>query len=445
MKEKEKEDLLEKVREITSGESKGSKDDKQAEGETELSWDHEGLELYPCSKKPKPQKSPKEKGTPKDNERRNETLNRDPKGKESQGEEREPLRRAKEKPTSPKLDETAPKELGKGSNLKWGHPKERKGVDRNTEQWVSDQNKFWERKRENFEETIPNVFEPQNPVKILQRGKKPQSEVAKQTPKETEISRDFWVENYGRPSYRNGYQMRYSDENRNWGQRNGYGRRYGNGNKNQQRRAHGGSATQTQTYHTTPKGRVSYRNTPSRRIGGGQGDGNGNGEDRNDKNRKRYRDTKYDLEEKDEESDTEDSFEFEITPQQLSQVTPGGGVLKLTLSRKGPLRITTEAQNKKPDPSQTTIKTAYDPTNEKGPFQGGENIEVKTTSRGGESFEDQRIKPTEAPNDRRNESFPEVGGTVRKINLGGNGNSGGNGGPDKGRKPPRKGGITKWV
>ena len=47
VKEKEKEDLLEKVREITSGESKGSKDEKQAEGETDLSWDHEGLVPYP--------------------------------------------------------------------------------------------------------------------------------------------------------------------------------------------------------------------------------------------------------------------------------------------------------------------------------------------------------------------------------------------------------------
>ena len=53
-------------------------------------------------------------------------------------------------------------------------------------------------------------------------------------------------------------------------------------------------------------------------------------------------DIKYDFEEKDEEeSDTEDSFEFEIIPQQLSQVTPGGGVLKLTLTKKGPLKITT--------------------------------------------------------------------------------------------------------
>ena len=234
--------------------------------------------------------------------------------------------------------------------------------------------------------------------------------------------------------------MRYADENRNWKQRNGYGRRYGSGNKNQQGRAHGEPSTQTQTYYTTPKGRVSYRNTSSRRTDGGQGDDDGNGGDKTDKNKKKYRDTKYDFEEKDEEeSDTEDSFEFEITPQQLSQVTPGGGVLKLTLSRKGPLRIKTEAQNKKPDPSQTVIKTVYGPTKEKGPLQGGGNTKIKTASRRGESFEDQRIKPREASNDKRDESFPENRGPVRKINPAGNGNSYGNEGPDKGRKPPRKG------
>ena len=145
------------------------------------------------------------------------------------------------------------------------------------------------------------MFEPQSPVKILQRGKQPQSEVAKQTSIETEASKDFWDSSYGRPNYKNGYQMRYADENTNWGQRNGYGRWYGNGNKSQQRRTHGGTTTQTQTYYTTPKGRVPHRNTPSRRMGGGQRNGNGNGEDQDDKDRKRYKDTKYDLEEKDEE------------------------------------------------------------------------------------------------------------------------------------------------
>ena len=280
------------------------------------------------------------------------------------------------------------------------------------------------------------MFEPQNHVRILQRGKQLQSGVAKQTPKETEIGRDLWDDNYGRSNYSNGYQMKYTDESRNWGQRNGYGRGYGNGNKNQQRKAHGGSITQT--YYTTLKGRVSYRNTPSRRIGGGQGDGNGNGEDKNDKSRRRYRDTKCDFEEKDEEeSDTEDSFEFEITPQQLSQVTPGGGVLKLALSRKGPLKIT-ETQNRRPDPSQTTVKTVYDPTKEKDPLQGGENIKAKATSRRGESFGDPEIKPRKALNDMEGESFPEDGGPVRKTYPGTGNSFGGNGGPDRSKKPPGK-------
>ena len=170
MKEKEKEDLLEKVREITSGESKGSKDEKQAEGETDLSWDHEGLEPYPSPERPKPQRNPKEKGSPKENVEGNGTLDRGPKSEESQEEREEPIKRAKEKLVSPKPNGTTPKELEKDSDAKRGHPKEGNGVDRNTEQWVNDQNKFCEKKRGSLEETIPKVFEPQAPVKILQKG-----------------------------------------------------------------------------------------------------------------------------------------------------------------------------------------------------------------------------------------------------------------------------------
>ena len=64
VKKREQEKVLEKVREMTNGESKGSKSEKQAEGETELSWDHEGLEPYPGPEKPKPQWSPKESKPP---------------------------------------------------------------------------------------------------------------------------------------------------------------------------------------------------------------------------------------------------------------------------------------------------------------------------------------------------------------------------------------------
>ena len=302
VKEKEKEDLLEKIREMTSGEARGSKDERQVEGETDLSWDHEGLEPYPSPERPKPQMDPKEKRTPKENVKGNEILNKGPKAEESQEEKEKPLKRTK-------LNETTPKELEKNSDVKRGHPKEGNGVDKNTEQWINDQNKFWEKKKESLEETMPKVFEPQGPVKILKKDKQPQLEMVKQTPVKTGVNRDFWSSGYGGPNYRNGYQMGYPSENRNWEQRNGYGRRYGNGNKNQQRRAHGGTTTQTQTYHTTPKGRVLYKNTPSRRVGGGQGNGDGDGEDKDDKNRKKYRYTKHNFEEEDEEeSDTEDSF-----------------------------------------------------------------------------------------------------------------------------------------
>ena len=144
---------------------------KESKRLMDFSWDHEGLGPYPSPERPKQQRDPKEKGTQKEGVKCNETLNRGPKGKENQEEREEPLKRAKEKLASPKPNETTPKELEKDSDVKRGHPKEGNGVDKNTEQWINDQNKFWEKKRGNLEETMPKVFEPQGPVKILQRGK----------------------------------------------------------------------------------------------------------------------------------------------------------------------------------------------------------------------------------------------------------------------------------
>ena len=201
-------------------------------------------------------------------------------------------------------------------------------MDRNTEQWVNDQNKFWEKKRGSLEKSIPKVFEPQGPVKILQRGKQPQSEVAKQTPMKTGVIEIFGTVVMVGPIIEVGIR---------WG----ILVKIGIGNKGMdmvEGMAMGIKISREgpmeglllKLKHITPlqKGRVPYGNTPSRKMGGGQGNGDGNGEDKDDKNRKKYMDTKYNFKEDEEESDTEDSFEFEITPQQLSQVTPGGGVLK---------------------------------------------------------------------------------------------------------------------
>ena len=65
LNKKEREDLLEKVREMTSEESKGSKGEKLVEVDTNLSWDHKGLGPLPKSHKdglngsPKPPRVPK--------------------------------------------------------------------------------------------------------------------------------------------------------------------------------------------------------------------------------------------------------------------------------------------------------------------------------------------------------------------------------------------------
>ena len=44
---------------MTNRGSKGSKSEKQLEGDIDLSWDHEGLEPHPEPSKPKPPRSPK--------------------------------------------------------------------------------------------------------------------------------------------------------------------------------------------------------------------------------------------------------------------------------------------------------------------------------------------------------------------------------------------------
>ena len=65
IKQKEREDLLEKVREMTSEESKGSKGEKLAEVDTDLSWDHERIGPLPKSHKDRLNGSPKPPRVPK--------------------------------------------------------------------------------------------------------------------------------------------------------------------------------------------------------------------------------------------------------------------------------------------------------------------------------------------------------------------------------------------
>ena len=131
-----------------------------------------------------------------------------------------------------------------------------------------------------------------------------------------------------------------------WG---GYGKQYGASSERRGYQLYRTDRTQPQDHNTAYGSRRQSSYVPTQGTGGGQGGNGGNGEE-NDK--KKYRNTRISQEsDSHEESDTENSYEFEITSQQLSQVTPGGGALKIKLSKKKPLKITTGA----PDRQSQTI------------------------------------------------------------------------------------------
>ena len=62
-------------------------------------------------------------------------------------------------------------------------------------------------------------------------------------------------------------------------------------------------------------------------------------------------------------------------------MTPGGGVLKIKLSKKKPIKITAGAPDGEPDPAQTKLKTVHEPiTKESGwlPLDVSSNVLIKT-------------------------------------------------------------------
>ena len=207
-------------------------------------------------------------------------------------------------------------------------------------------------------------------------------------------------------------------------------------------RVYGASGTQSHTHYTTYKGKETAKYTPSRGIGGGQRGDDRNGGDKGNGDRKKYRSTKYDFEDVDEEErDTEDSFELEITPQQLNQVTPGGGVLKLTLSKKKPLKITTGAPSGEPDPSQTTVKTVYDPREEKGDQSVRGTNDIAQTELGQLRKEGALPiggrEPPQKDENRRSDRHP--GEKEGPDDKGSKGNGNGNGRPHGNGKPDGNG------
>ena len=123
IKQKEREDLLEKVREMTSEDSKGGKGEKSVEVDTDLSWDHEGLRPLPKSHKDGSNGSPKPPRVPKD-----------PKGKEKN----------KVGMVVPQEEKQVPEINKKGgkNDEKWDFESPENSIDKKTARWIKEQNEF---------------------------------------------------------------------------------------------------------------------------------------------------------------------------------------------------------------------------------------------------------------------------------------------------------------
>ena len=369
IKQKEREDLIEKVKETTSEESKGGKRERSVEVDSNLSWDHEGLSSLPKAPKDGLKEGPKPPRTPKVLSAKVNAVKTFKKehpafsGDSKEGKYPEiPHKGNKDKEeTLPeqKQDPGIGKKSGKNDE-RWDDESPENPVGKKIARWIEEQNEFLRKRKEkeferNKKERYPPAFILNDPVKVLQKRRAThhagyeqppqyligaQRDQAPQPPMDVTNKRDgSWRSKGKRYPLKERWRTR-------WG---GYGKQYGAGGERRSYQTYRADRTQTQSHNTAYESQRQDSYFPTKSTGNGQG-GNGGGEDRKDK--KKYRDMRVNKEnESHEESDTEDSYEFEITSQQLSQVTPGGEALKIKLSRKKPLKITAGA----PDGQSETI------------------------------------------------------------------------------------------
>ena len=276
-------------------------------------------------------------------------------------------------------------------------------------------------------------FEPRGPIKILQRKMYSSTTIPNQVPRRPRDSRygqgqpSYCLTEYEGAWYEKESGVEYNPREKKWPQGNGYRKRYGTGKEKQTSKSYKSNGAKSQAYYTTQGPRRNDRYLPAKGPGNGQ-DGNREDEGRDDK--KKFRNTKYDFEDKgEEESDTEDSYELEISPKQLNQVIPGGGVLKIKLSKKKPIKITAGAPDGEPDPVQTKLKTVYGPISEDGgqlPLGVSSNVLIET-----EQPREKRLPPVRASQstlgigERRGPHILRK--RVSRPNANGNGDPGRNG------------------
>ena len=183
VKQKEREDLLEKVREITSEESKGGNGEKSMEVDTDLSWDHEGLKPLPkvpkdrLNESPKPPRVPRVPKVGRNAEGTFRKGHSNLSGENKEGKYSEPTHKEnkvgmvdpQEKKQAPEVD----KKNGKNGE-RWDFESPETLADKKTARWIEEQNEFLGKQKEReFErdrkERDPPVFNPNGPIKVLQK------------------------------------------------------------------------------------------------------------------------------------------------------------------------------------------------------------------------------------------------------------------------------------
>ena len=180
IKRKEREDLLEKVKEMTSEESKEGKGEKLVEVDTDLSWDHKGLRPLRKSHKERLNGSPKPPRVPKVSKvggNTEGTFKKEcPSFSGDYKEEKYPEPTHKENevgmvvPQEEKQVLEIDKKNGKNDE-RWDFEGPENLVDKKTARWIEEQNEFLgEQKGKEFgkdrKERDPSVLEPSGPIKV---------------------------------------------------------------------------------------------------------------------------------------------------------------------------------------------------------------------------------------------------------------------------------------
>ena len=193
--------------------------------------------------------------------------------------------------------------------------------------WIEEQNEFLGKQKEkeiekDKKERDPPVFNPNGPVKVLQRPRDGHRSSYEQPPQYLMGAQrgqashpPINVMNKGDGGWRS-QRKRYPLKERQRTQWGGSGKQYGKGGERRSNQSYRTDRTQTRSHDTAHGSQRQGGYLPAKSTGNRQ-DGNGGGEEGNDK--KKYTDIRVNYKsDSHEESDTEDSYEFEITSQQLS-------------------------------------------------------------------------------------------------------------------------------